>query len=137
MCPGISPSTPALGEDILEHTATEPRWTALSEPIGKPAGPATNDSPALEPGQARIDTRPSLARPGQRYDLRDGPVPLEHYQGPARLHVLEVSREVVLQIRNLGGLHLTMLAMWPRRINGCHALQWSERALRISAGLRP
>jgi hypothetical protein len=36
--------------------------------------------------------------------------------------VLEVSREVVLQIRNLGALHMAMLAMSPPCVNGCHAL---------------
>ena len=50
-----------------------------------------------------------------RHEMRDGPVTLEHDDGTSAFDVCEVAREAVLELADLGLLHIAKLAKFGAR----------------------
>jgi hypothetical protein len=58
------------------------------------------------------------SRPREGDDLRDGLIPVQHQDGLSAPDVIEVAGQVVLELGNLGLLHMAMLAMLGGTVKG-------------------
>src|SRR5438132_637573 len=76
---------------------------------GGPAGAAADEPLALESGEPFGRSACPIVRQGD--EPGDRPVSIEHEHRAAPANVLQVTREIVLQVGYLGLLHMAMLAM--------------------------
>ncbi len=81
----------------------------LPKPRRHVSAAAPEHALAFEPLEPFCVVRPT-PQFGDGHDLRDGPITLEHGNGSARLDVSQVPRQAVLELPNLGLLHMAKLA---------------------------
>ncbi|OGF52029.1 MAG: hypothetical protein A2044_08080 [Candidatus Firestonebacteria bacterium GWA2_43_8] len=102
---------------VGEDAAAKARRLPLSEPGGKAPG-----APAYEPfpfktRKPRLIFHGAAVRLTQRNNLGNRLIPVQHQHRLSTPHIVQVAGEVVFQIRNLGFLHMAVLAILEISVN--------------------
>ena len=109
--PRTSPAAPALFEQTFQHAPVNTMRLALAEPARQAALATSNQSQTLQMAELSIVGRRLRLRLAKRNDFGDGLVTIEDEDCPPVTDVIEVPREIVLEVGDLGPSHMAMLAM--------------------------
>src|SRR5262245_59480964 len=111
MYPRTSPARLALGEKVAKKASLETRGLPPPKPIWKSSGAPADEPPALEPRQALpVRARPRGPAALQGNDLGDRLVAIDDEHDLAVPHLVQVPREIVLQLGDVGPLHVAIIA---------------------------
>ena len=108
------PSAPARARCVSVHRAPlageRPRRPPAAEPRRQAPGPPPGEALPLEVGQPRVG-RAGALRAAEGHAARDRAVAIEPEHLPALPHVVEIPRELVLQLGDVGPLHMAIIAI--------------------------
>lgn len=96
--------------EIGEHTPAQPGRPTPSEPIGELPGAAADRALSLQAMETVGRGGGAGLRPVKGHDPGDGHRPVEHHDGTTRPHVVQVLRQVVLELGYLGPFHMAIIA---------------------------
>lgn len=97
--------------EIGENAPSKPRRPTSSEPFGELSGAATDRTLSLQTMKTVSRGVATGIRPVKGHDAGHGHGPIEYHDGTTRPYVVQVLRQVVLELGYLGSFHIAIIAI--------------------------